>query len=243
MTYLRGGIEYLDRREMAVYRAVCQLASRDRAANNSQVANASGVSRTTTAYITATLEGRGYIRDASDRQHGAYRWRPTGKEAVMETDTGPAEALYPPDPDGRPGYSRHPQEWDQVTHRLSGLQGAVYQLPDEHGVMTVVFAAGMVSRMHAGCFVPVTDESGAVLGTGARERRTLMNVVDAFRARELRHRQVQSMAGQLGIDPVALDKGTTAAWSHMNPQTFSWEQALSLAGAVLKASGMHAAPF
>lgn len=84
MTYVRDGQEWLNANEMAVYRAVCKLAGQGRAANNSQVSNASGINRTAVVYITTTLRRRGYIKDVSPTARNAYSWRPTGKEARLE---------------------------------------------------------------------------------------------------------------------------------------------------------------
>ena len=61
--------------------------------------------------------------------------------------------------------------------------------------------------------------------------------------RALRRSQVESMAARLGLDPDALERAAGAAWSNMNPQSTSWERALSVAGAALKAAGLHAPPF
>lgn len=52
---------------------------------------------------------------------------------------------------------------------------------------------------------------------------------------EARRQQAARFAEQLGVDPAALFAGAMAAWSNLNPQTVSFEQALSVAGVVLAA--------
>lgn len=82
MPYLKGGTEYLDGREWLIYQAICDLTRRGKAANNSQLANATWCSRTTVSQVTAWLAGRGYLKDTGTGN--AYRWRPTDKEPQRE---------------------------------------------------------------------------------------------------------------------------------------------------------------
>lgn len=63
------------------------------------------------------------------------------------------------------------------------------------------------------------------------------------RALVARRTEVERFAAELGIDPDMLEKGTATAWAYMNPAAYSWGQALSLAGAVLKAAGAVTPPF
>jgi DNA-binding IclR family transcriptional regulator len=84
MPYIKDGAEYLDAREMRVYQAVRQLNADRRATNNSQLAAATRLSRTTTAGITASLRRRGFLRDASRPGTAAYHWRITDKPAMTE---------------------------------------------------------------------------------------------------------------------------------------------------------------
>jgi hypothetical protein len=49
----------------------------------------------------------------------------------------------------------------------------------------------------------------------------------------MRREQASRFAAQLGIDGNALYRAAMAVWSNLNPQTHSFDQALSLAGAAL----------
>jgi len=78
MTTLKDGVEYLLPDDLKVYRAVEYLNGRGRTTNNSQVANAAGLGRTSVANITAHLRTRGYLVDKG--KGAAYHWRTTSKE-------------------------------------------------------------------------------------------------------------------------------------------------------------------
>jgi len=85
MSYLRGGVEYVTPDEWTVLQAVEDLNSRKRATNNSQLAGATGLSRTAVADLTLGLRRRGYLKDIS--RSASYSWRPTGKQARTEGTT------------------------------------------------------------------------------------------------------------------------------------------------------------
>jgi len=50
-----------------------------------------------------------------------------------------------------------------------------------------------------------------------------------------RREQAVRLAAQLQLDPEALFEGAVAAWSQLNPQSASFDRALSMAAAVLTA--------
>lgn len=78
MTHIRGGIEYLDSREMKIWKSVRYLNEQGRTTNNSQIAADTGISRTTVGFITSHLRAREFLRDVS--KGTAYHWRAdTGK--------------------------------------------------------------------------------------------------------------------------------------------------------------------
>jgi hypothetical protein len=51
-----------------------------------------------------------------------------------------------------------------------------------------------------------------------------------------RQQMAERFAARLGLDPGALFRGAIAAWSQLNPPAADFDQALSLAGAVLTAA-------
>lgn len=54
--------------------------------------------------------------------------------------------------------------------------------------------------------------------------------------RRFRRDEVERFAAQLGLDADALDRAATAVWSNLNPQSVSFERALSVAGVALQAA-------
>jgi len=81
MTYLKDGVEYLERNDRRVLRAVLYGTRAGKAGNMSQVASWAGLGRTTTANVAHHLRARGYLLDASEPGVNAYRWRLTDKGA------------------------------------------------------------------------------------------------------------------------------------------------------------------
>jgi hypothetical protein len=59
---------------------------------------------------------------------------------------------------------------------------------------------------------------------------------------ELCKRQAADFAAQLDVDPGALYRAAMAAWSSLNPQSVSFDSALSVAGAALRAAVHPRAP-
>ena len=53
---------------------------------------------------------------------------------------------------------------------------------------------------------------------------------------ELRKDQARRFGAQLGIDGGALHRAAMASWSNLSPQSVTFDRALSVAGAALKAA-------
>jgi hypothetical protein len=138
-------------------------------------------------------------------------------------------------------YQYQPQEWDAVTHTLSGERGCVLQVLAD-GLLRVALYADMVVQMHAGCFTPETDETGAVLCGDKNLARAIATAATVRRVMYQRE-VLEAMARQAGLDAGALERGWRAALDIMGPQTASWEEALRLAAAVLCAAGGAVPPF
>jgi hypothetical protein len=85
MTHIRGGTEYLDAREMRVWKAVQRLNGQGRTTNSSQVATAARLSRNAVAFTASHLAARGYLRDVG--KGAAYHWRITAKVPVQDPET------------------------------------------------------------------------------------------------------------------------------------------------------------
>lgn len=84
MTYLRNGQEYLTEEETAVREAIRYLAAQRRTGNNSQIASATGLSRTLVGKLTTELRMRGFITDVS--KGVAYHWRVTAQPVPYSTE-------------------------------------------------------------------------------------------------------------------------------------------------------------
>jgi DNA-binding IclR family transcriptional regulator len=84
MTYLRNGWEYLTEDEAAVRGAILELAARKRTGNNSQIASATGLSRTLVGKITTELRMRGFITNTG--KGAAYHWRVTAQPVPYSTE-------------------------------------------------------------------------------------------------------------------------------------------------------------
>jgi len=66
-------------------------------------------------------------------------------------------------------------------------------------------------------------------------RAILARAATAQNAARLRRDQAQRFAGELGINGDDLYQAAMAVWSNLNPQTVTFERALSVAGAALAA--------
>lgn len=84
MTYLRDGFEYLTEDEAAVRGAILELTARKRTGNNSQIASATGLSRTLVGKITTELRMRGFIVNTG--KGAAYHWRVTAQPVPYSTE-------------------------------------------------------------------------------------------------------------------------------------------------------------
>ena len=86
MTHIRNGTEYLDGREMRIWKAVRTLNKLGRTANSSQVAARARLSRTTVTFTCGHLAARGFLRN--DNPDGkVYHWRVTGTIPVQDPET------------------------------------------------------------------------------------------------------------------------------------------------------------
>lgn len=79
MTFIKEGTEYLDWEEYRVYSAIKNLNAQHRTTNNSQIASATGLSRTKVGNLTWHLKARSYIKNVG--KGAAYHWRLTDKKA------------------------------------------------------------------------------------------------------------------------------------------------------------------
>lgn len=78
MTYIRNGREEFDANDAKVFGAIKDLNEDRRTTNNSQIASATGLSRTMVGSVTNHLRARGFIKNVS--KGAAYHWRLTGKK-------------------------------------------------------------------------------------------------------------------------------------------------------------------
>ena len=85
MTHIRNGTEYLDGREMRIWKAVRTLNKLGRTANSSQVAARARLPRSTVTLTCGQLAARGYLRDAG--RGAAHHWRVTGTIPVQDPET------------------------------------------------------------------------------------------------------------------------------------------------------------
>ena len=86
MTHIRNGTEYLDGREMRIWKAVRTLNELGRTTNSSQVAARARLSRTTVTFTCGHLAARGFLRN--DNPDGkVYHWRVTGTIPVQDPET------------------------------------------------------------------------------------------------------------------------------------------------------------
>jgi hypothetical protein len=85
MTYLRDGIEYLDRDEQRVWQAIVSLNRQGRTTNASQVTRElrGALSRQRVTAAAADLKRRGYLHDTG--KGSAYHWRTTAKKPIIDT--------------------------------------------------------------------------------------------------------------------------------------------------------------
>lgn len=77
MTHKIDGTEYLDSREMQIWRGVQILNEQHRTTNSSQVARVTGYSPGVVTQVAHHLSARGFLKNAS--QNAAYHWRVTGR--------------------------------------------------------------------------------------------------------------------------------------------------------------------
>lgn len=77
MTHVIDGTEYLDSREMKIWRSVRYLNGQHRTTNSSQVARDSGYSSGIVTQVAGHLKARGFLTDTS--RGAAYHWRITDK--------------------------------------------------------------------------------------------------------------------------------------------------------------------
>lgn len=86
MTHVIDGTEYLDSRELRIWRAVSLLNGQNRTTNSSQVARVTGYSSGIVTSVCDHLKTRGFLADTS--QGAAYHWRITDRtppESVIGT--------------------------------------------------------------------------------------------------------------------------------------------------------------
>ena len=83
MTYVRDGFEHLDDQELRIYRVIQRLNAARRSANSSQVAAATGISRTTVTSMCQHLKRRGFLTDTS--KGAAYHWHATSQPVPYAT--------------------------------------------------------------------------------------------------------------------------------------------------------------
>jgi hypothetical protein len=75
VTHIIDGTEYLDSREMRIWRGIRILNEQGRTTNSSQVARVTGYSPGIVTQVAGHLKARGFLADVS--QNAAYHWRVT----------------------------------------------------------------------------------------------------------------------------------------------------------------------
>jgi hypothetical protein len=83
VTYMRDGTEYLDSREMRIWKTVKMLNDANRTTNSSQVARLSRDSAGIVTNVCHHLKTRGFLKNVSGG--AAYHWRTTDRQPETET--------------------------------------------------------------------------------------------------------------------------------------------------------------